>query len=123
MHFGDTATADAILQAQTALDCKMLAREIKNYDYSNWKIHAKEICKPGLSAKFLSSEPLLNLLKSTGDKMIVEACHDQLWGTGIPIMDKDCLNRDKWSSQGILGEILCELRSELTLTYVVNQQQ
>ena len=115
LHFGNIDTANAILQAKTALDCKLLARDIKSYDHENWKTNAKEVCKPGLSAKFLSSEPLLNLLKSTGDKMIIEACHDQLWGTGVPLRDKDCLNREKWTGQGILGEILCELRSELTL--------
>ena len=116
MHFGNIDTANAILQVKTALDCKLLARDIKNYDHKNWKANAKEVCKPALAAKFQSSDPLLNLLKSTGDKMIIEACHNQLWGTGIPLRDKDCLNREKWIGQGILGEILCELRSELTLT-------
>ena len=47
--------------------------------------------------------------------MIVEACHDPLWGTGVPLRDKDCLKCEKWSGQEILGEILCELRSELTM--------
>ena len=115
LHFGDSDTANAILQSKTALDCKLLAREIKNYDHENCKAHAKEKCKPGLAAKFLSSESLLNLLKSKGDKMIVEACHDSLWGTGVPLRDKDCLKHEKWSGQGILGEILCELRSKLTM--------
>ena len=116
LHFGDTDTANAILQSKTALDCKLLARDIRNYDHESGRNHAKELCKPGLAAKFSSSEPLLNLLKSTGNKMIVEACHDQHWGTGIPLKDKDCLNHEKWAGQGILGEVLCELRSELSVT-------
>ena len=77
-------------------------------------MHAKATCKPGLMAKFKSNESLSNLLKSTGDKMLVESCRDQLWGNGIPLRDKDCLNREKWRGQDILGEILMKIQDELT---------
>ena len=112
IHFRDTNTANAIMMGKTPLECKELAREITNYNHEDWKKQAKTKCKPGLAAKFKSNEALLNLLKSTGDKMLVESCRDQLWGTGIPLRDKDCLNREKWSGQGILGEILTELQDE-----------
>ena len=105
---------NAIMLAKTPLECQNLSRDVSNYNHEEWKGHAKTKCKPGLEAKFKSNETLLNLLKSTGDKMLVDSCRDQLWGTGIPLRDKDCLIRDKWSGQGILGEILMELRSDLT---------
>ena len=114
IYFGDNETANTIMQAKTALECKNLAREVANYNHEDWKSHAKSICKPGLLAKFQSNDSLSNLLKSTGDKMLVESCRDQLWGNGIPLRDKDSLNRERWSGQGILEEILMEIREELS---------
>ena len=114
LYFGDIETAHAIMQVKTALECKNLAREVANYNHDEWKSHAKATCKPGLMAKFKSNDSLSNLLKSTGDKMLMESCRDQLWENGILLRDKDSLNREKWSSQDILGEILMEKRDELT---------
>ena len=82
------------MQAKTALECKNLAREVANYNHADWKSHVKSLCKPGLLAKFKSNDSLSNLLKSTGDKMLVESCRDQLGGNGIPLRDKDSLNRE-----------------------------
>ena len=48
-------------------------------------------------------------LLSTGYKTIVECCRDKLWGNGVPLHEDDCLNRNKWESQGIMGEILQEV--------------
>ena len=93
------------MKAKTSLECK-------NYNHEEWKLEAKELCKPGIRAKFCTSSTLTNLLLSTGEKMIVEACHDELWGTGIPLQDKNCLVRENWTGQGIMGEILTELRQE-----------
>ena len=113
LHFKDLSTANNIMLAKTPLECKNLAKEISNYNHDEWKLHAKSVCKPGLTAKFKSDDILLKLLKSTGDKMLVESCRDQVWGTGILLRDRECLNREKWYAQGIIGEILMEIRSEL----------
>ena len=43
----------------------------------------------------------------------MEACYDQLWGTGIPLKDGDCLTEDKWTNVGIQGEMLMEICHEL----------
>ena len=37
---------------------------------------------------------------------------DYIWGTGIPINDPDPLCSDRWANQGILGEVLQELRDD-----------
>ena len=42
----------------------------------------------------------------------MECASDRLWGTGLPLSDPDCLNRSKWISQGILGQILEDIRNE-----------
>ena len=43
---------------------------------------------------------------------LVEASHDNVWGTGIPLSDINCLNRKHWKNIGILGEILMDIRKE-----------
>ena len=42
----------------------------------------------------------------------MECASDRLWGTGLPLSDPDCLDRSKWISQGILGQILEDIRNE-----------
>ena len=46
------------------------------------------------------------MLLETGDKVIVECCKDQVWGTGVPLYDDKYLDESLWSNQGIMGEIL-----------------
>ena len=37
---------------------------------------------------------------------------DRLWGTGVPLTQNDCLNRDNWISPGIMGKILEDIHME-----------
>ena len=58
------------------------------------------------------------LINKTGNKTIVESARDHLWGTGVPLSDPDCLNTTKWTTQGILGELLEEIRDNYRKTNV-----
>ena len=64
---------------------------------------AKELCKPGISAKFFKNPELAKMFEVTGNKLLVEACYEKLWGTGIPLHHQDCLNKEKWNNKGITG--------------------
>ena len=92
--------------AKTSLECKNLAHNIIGYDHTRWKEVAKEQCAKGITAKFLQNPLLQKMLLETGDKVIVECCKDQVWGTGVPLHDGKCLDELLWSNQGIMGEIL-----------------
>ena len=116
LHFNDTKTTEDIMKAETAIECKNLSRGIVGYNHDDWKQNTKQVCKPSLAAKFGSNPLILTLLHSTGKKVIAEACHDTLWGTGVPLRHKDCLKKESWHGIGILGEILMELRSEIPNT-------
>ena len=52
------------------------------------------------------------LVTKTGNKILVECARDCCWGTRVPLADPDCLNPTKWLNQGILGELLEEIREE-----------
>ena len=103
--------------SSTSLDCKKNSRFIKGFDSSKWEEVVKQICSPGIKAKFQQNSDLVcTLLNKTGFKRIVECTNDKLWGTGIPLNRDECLDQSKWTSQGILGEILEEIRHEIRST-------
>ena len=52
------------------------------------------------------------LINCTPNKEIVECATDKVWGTGYALAKPDCLDRSRWTSPGILGEILTEIREE-----------
>ena len=112
-YFGDSDTLCKILGSTTSIECKEISRNIRNYDDNKWEQVAGNLCHPGIRAKFAQNPIVLNtLLTKTGDKRIVECASDRLWGTGLPLSDPDCLDRMKWISQGILGQILEDIRNE-----------
>ena len=113
LYCGDNATANKILAAKTAIACKQLAYQIQNYDHQGWIDAAKELCRDGICAKFEQNPALSRKLLSTGDKTLVESSRDDVWGTGIPLFQWDCLNRSQWKGNGMLGTLLVEIRGNL----------
>ena len=110
LFFKDYQTYDRIMGCTSSMDCKIEASFVKNYNRSKWEQVAKDICRPGLKAKFDQNPELMEtLVTRTGNKTIVECARDRYWGTGVPLNDPDCLNSTKWLSQGILGELLEEI--------------
>ena len=112
--FGDKITANRILGAKDPLECKMMACDITNYDHAKWKDEAKVRCEEGIKAKFMQNDHLRAYLLQTDNKTLVECCSDKMWGNGLPIYQEHCLDKTKWTSQGLLGEILEKVRSYIT---------
>ena len=112
-YFRDQQTYDRIMGCTSSLDCKNESGYVRNYNRDKWDEVAKERCRPGLCAKFQQNPDIMEVLISkTGNKTIVESARDHLWGTGVALSDPDCLNTTKWTTQGILGELLEEIRDE-----------
>ena len=112
--FGDKQTEQLILTTTSALECKVLSKDINKFDVTTWKENARASCTPGILAKFEQHPTLTKLLLSTGNKQIVECCKDKDWGTGIPLFDQNALKQEHWHLQGLLGEILETVRTILT---------
>ena len=111
--FNDADTYNQIMGCSTSLECKRTSRQIRNLDINRWEHVAGNICQPGIRAKFLQNPPAMDtLINKTGMKTIVECAADKLWGTGIPLNDPTCLDPQKWITQGIMGRILENIRSE-----------
>ena len=121
--FDDTETAAKIMKAKSALECKKLSKEISNYSHDRWKSEAKTRCEEGTKAKFMQNSGIRSYLLNTGAKKLVECCNDKLWGTGTPLQDENCLIPSHWTPQGILGEILENIRSSIHDIMGINGHQ
>ena len=108
----DIESCNKILNTSTARECKNLSSQITNLNVDAWETVAKECCKPGIQCKFEQNPRLMECLLETNDMTIVECVKDELWGTGKTLVSEDCLDSTQWHSQGILGEILCEIRTD-----------
>ena len=113
LAFGNSYTANLILQSKTAIECKRLSYRIKGVDVEKWHNEGYELCYDGIREKFAQNKPLLSLLKTTTPKILVEATSDHLWGTGITLRDTCALDINKWSSTGWLSHMLITICEEL----------
>ena len=112
-YFRDQQSCDRIMVCTNSLDCKNEGGYVRNYNRGKWDEVAKEKCRPGIRAKFQQNPDIMAvLIGKTGNKTIVESARDHLWGTGMALSDPDCLNTTKWTTQGILGELLEEIRDD-----------
>ena len=113
-HFSDHVTMLQILYANTPLECKQLSREIANYDENNWKQVAKNMCQEGLMEKFKQNPSIRETLLHTGKKTLVECSYDKIWGTGVCLSNRNCLDKRLWANTGgILDEMLMDIRNTL----------
>ena len=119
--FSDTTAQEQLLNSEDALECKNIARNIRDFNRANWNSSAEEQCFKGIKQKFLQNPHLGHLLTTTGEKTIVESSYDDIWGTGLPLSDPDCLNRSKWKSIGILGKTLMNIHDLLLSTSLEGQ--
>ena len=108
--FNDLDTSDRIMISTTQLECKDLGKSVKGFKEEIWREQAESLCYPGLLAKFRSNNYLREMLLSTGRSKIVEATYDTMWGTGVPLQSRDCLEKKHWKSNGLLGKILMRIR-------------
>ena len=114
MLFGDTETAEKILEAKTPDEQKQLGRAVKNFDKEVWDQHAQEIIYEGNYYKFTQNPPLWQALERTAGKMLVEAAHyDPIWGIGVRADDPDAQDPEKWKGTNWLGGTLTTLREDL----------
>ena len=68
-HYGDSVMEMSIIGCDTALEAKRFGHMIKKpKEVRNWDEIAKDMCFPGIEAKFEQNEPLMILLQSTSNQ-------------------------------------------------------
>ena len=113
--FKDVNTMKKVERAKTGHQCKEAGKSTSNFKKTVWEQRASELCKPGIQQKFIENRtPRDVLLHKTSGKRIVECTKETPWGCGVALKDDNCLIPTKWTSQGIMGTMLEEIRQELT---------
>ena len=72
MLFGDTFTANQILTTSTPLEAIRLGYQIDGFDPQRWKSDGYKPSLEGIKEKFLQNPPLLQMLKATHPKTLVD---------------------------------------------------
>jgi hypothetical protein len=113
--FGDTETANQILETSNPRTAKDLGRLVKNYDEKIWETKRFDAMFDVCLAKFSQNPARLETLLSTGNKTIVEASpYDKVWGVGIHWTDDEILDENNWKGQNLLGRVLMKVREQLS---------
>ncbi|WP_028549680.1 NADAR family protein [Paenibacillus sp. UNC451MF] len=114
--FKDDDMLSAILKAKHPKEMKALGRAVRNFDNEVWESQCYGIVKRGTLAKFSQNPELGDYLRSTKNRILVEASPlDRIWGIGMGKADPDAENPMKWRGKNLLGFALTEVRDELML--------
>lgn len=113
-RFGDVETAVLIMLTSDPREQKALGRQVANYDDDEWMEIAYDVVVQGNRAKF-GTLPLFNdYLRSTGDKIIVEASPtDTRWGIGMREGAPGIEDPSNWRGANLLGKAIMQVRDEL----------
>ena len=79
---------------------------MNGFDPQRWKTEGYGECLLGIRAKFIQNKPLMDMLKLTQPKIIVESTLDKLWKTSIQLPDKDAINPEKLHNTGWMSTML-----------------
>jgi len=112
--FRDEDALALILKAKTPSEAKKLGRAVRNYEDLAWGRARSLAVVKGNVAKFDQAPERRELLRSTGDAILVEAApRDRIWGIGMGRSNPDARDPTKWRGQNLLGFALVEARRQL----------
>lgn len=112
--FGDTETAQKIINTNNFKLMKQLGREVHNYNDRVWSSIRYDVVKAGVLAKFSQNAGLAEKLLNTGNSLLAEcAVRDRIWGIGLGMSNPDRFNPAMWKGQNLLGKVLMDVRNIL----------
>ncbi|MNJ44257.1 hypothetical protein D3C77_393010 [compost metagenome] len=112
--FGDEEMLEAIMKSKHPKEMKAFGRAVRFFDQDAWEAKCYDIVKAGNLAKFSQNESLWNFMKTTKNRILVEASpRDRIWGIGMGKSNPDAENPMKWRGKNLLGFALSEVRDVL----------
>ena len=106
--------AQKILNCDSPADCKRLGNTVK-IDANEWLPKAKEVMYRACLAKFEQNKAEQKFLLETDNRIIAEACKDQIWGVGFSITNKMIENKTNWTGKNVTGDVLMSVRAKLSM--------
>lgn len=112
--FGDMEARAQVLKASSPEEVKKIGRRVKGFDANAWSAQCEEIVLRGNIAKFSQNTRLGEWLKSTGNKILVEASpEDAIWGIGMHRDDPRSKDPLVWPGKNLLGFAIMTARDRL----------
>lgn len=112
--FGDGEMLEKIMGTVYPKEMKAYGRGVRNFNKGQWDSSCYEIVRRGNEAKFLQNPELLDFLKGTRKRILVEASpRDRIWGIGMGKSNPDAQDPFKWRGKNLLGFALTEVRDQL----------
>ena len=111
MLMGDKSTADAIMKAIAPMEAKRLGRRVSPWNEELWATQRPILAYNVLSAKFTQNSQLMEKLRATAPRLLVEAApRDRIWGIGIGKARAE--QGDEWRGMNLLGNTLTRVRDD-----------
>ncbi|CAK8985898.1 N-glycosidase R617 (Riboflavin biosynthesis intermediates N-glycosidase) [Durusdinium trenchii] len=111
--FGDETSLKIIMSATKPGEMKRQGRKVAKFDDKVWIRQRLAIVTRGNLLKFSQNDNCKDELLRTGDRILVEACHDAIWGSGKPRTSRFVFDQSKWGLN-LLGLALMAVREILT---------
>lgn len=109
----DTDTADEIMKTDDPASHKQLMKKIK-VQTDAWDNIKCELMEKIVLSKFQQNDDLKQTLINTNGKLLAEGNpHDNFWGVGISIYNKNIWNTKMWKGSNKMGKILMKIRDNL----------
>lgn len=120
--FGDHATLEKIMNARGPWntqgefnayprDQKEFGRRVENFEFAKWDAVNMDIVFRANAARYQNDEQFWEMLRHTGDRLIVEASpYDTVWGIGLDVDHPDAFNKVAWRGENRLGRVLTSVR-------------
>jgi ribA/ribD-fused uncharacterized protein len=114
LTFNDEEIAKEVLEEINPREHKVLGRKIKGFDKSVWDKVCLSIVYKGNLHKFKQNPDLLQQLKDTENRMLVEASPlDNIWGIGMAENDEGVENPINWKGLNLLGQAINLVKQEI----------
>ncbi|KAI9642152.1 hypothetical protein NHQ30_008954 [Ciborinia camelliae] len=108
---GDDDKFMEIAHAKDGFVAKKMGNNIKGLDVARWNEISRTVMKRALYHKFRNNQAIRDDLLSTGNKLIVAAQDDKVWGSGLRAAKTIETPISQWPGDNKLGEELMALRS------------
>ena len=113
--FNDDEKATQILKEKDPYQQFVLGQKVKGFYQSKqrWMPHAREALLKANIAKYDQNVSAKEALLATGSDTLGEASIDTTWGIGFTLNSKSATDKNKWTGQNIMGEILMQVRDQI----------
>lgn len=112
--FNDQEIYQKIIACNSPGEAKDLGRKVRNFDQNIWEANRFDIVVKGNLEKFGQHPALATFLKSTNQRILVEASPvDYIWGIGLDQNNANTKNPYAWNGTNLLGYALMEVRDQL----------